>query len=260
MSLFSQNPGDLQSETAPPGDASLPHVPLTHPPLPHSLDGNGLDTPALGADVIDSQGVYASVIAVHAPGLAGAVIGRGTPSDLLVLMAAGQEVRLPRNLLQRESEQVYRVPFAFATLATLPGEGGAVHTVPADTLVVPVLEESLEVTTRLADTGRGLRLHKTVLETPHTVEQALLREEFTVEHVARDRAVNDADLPVAHYEGDTLVIPVFEEVLVVQKQMRLREEIRVTRVQHTVATTQTATLRSEQVHIERFDDNQAGRS
>ncbi len=251
MSLFSQNSQDPESDVGLHRDA---------PPLRTVQDGSGLDMPAVGADVIDSQGVYASVVAVHSPVTAGAATGRGLPSDLLVLMAAGQEVRLPRSLLQRESDQVYRVPFAFATLADLPANGAAVHTAPADTLVVPVLEESLQVTTRLADTGRGMRLHKTVLETPHTVEHSLLREEFTVEHVRYDRAVEEGSLPQTRYEGDTLVIPVLEEVLVVQKQMRMKEEIRVTRVQRAVPSTQTVILRSEQVRIERFDENKAGKS
>lgn len=254
MNLFPQNLRGAERETTPPGDGSSAR---------QVSDSDGLGLPGIGADVIDSQGVYASVVAVHAPGLACTPSTHTTMSDVLVLMAAGQEVRLPRNLLRRESEQVYRVPFAFATLVELPANmpaDGAVHTAPADTLVVPVLEESLQVTTRLAETGRGLRLHKTILETPHTVEQALLRETFTVEHVAYDQLVEQGSLPQAHYEGDTLVIPVFEEVLVVQKQMRLKEEIRVTRVQQTVATTQTVILRSEQVRIERFDDSKAGKS
>lgn len=251
MSLFSQNARASDSANGPEGEVPAP-VP--------AHDGSGLDIPAVGADVIDSQGVYASVVAVHPPGMAGSGVARGLPSDVLVLMAAGQEVRLPRSLLQRETDHVYRVPFAFATLAESPECNGAVHVAPADTLVVPVLEESLQVTTRLVDTGRGVRLHKTVLETPHTVEQALLREEFMVEHVQQDRVVDESNMPQAHYEGDTLIIPVLEEVLVVQKQVRMKQEIRVTRVQRSVPGIQTVILRSEQVRIERFDENKAGKS
>lgn len=250
MSLFTQNSTTAERATRLPDETVAPLS------VPH---GHGLDRPAVGADVIDSQGVFASVVAVHSLDISAPVATRGTHAYLVVLMAAGQEVRLPRNLLQRESEQVYRLPFAFSALSEVTANG-AIRTAPAEPLVVPLLEESLQVTTRLVDSGRGLRMHKTVLETPHSVEQTLLQEAFSIEHVPLDRVVSQDALPSTHYEGDTLVIPVLEEVLVIQKELRIKQEIRITRVQHAVPTTQTVILRSEQVDIERFDENKDGES
>ena len=120
---------------------------------------------------------------------------------------------------------------------------------------VPVIEEVLHVGTRLIDTGRGVRIHKTVLQTPHLVEQSLLREEITIEHVRYDRALDADAVPEVRYEGETLIIPVLEEVLVVQKQLRLKEEIRVTRTRHSVSASQTVILDTEQVQLERFDES-----
>lgn len=120
---------------------------------------------------------------------------------------------------------------------------------------VPVIEEVLHVGTRLIDTGRGVRIHKTVLQTPHLVEQSLLQEEMTIEHVRHDRVLDADAVPEVRYEGDTLIIPVLEEVLVVKKQLRLKEEIHVTRTRHSVSASQTVILDTEQVHLERFDES-----
>lgn len=120
---------------------------------------------------------------------------------------------------------------------------------------VPVIEEFLHVGTRLIDTGRGVRIHKAVLQTPHLVEQNLLQEEMTIEHVRHDRALEAGQVPEVRYEGETLIIPVLEEVLVVQKQLRLKEEIRVTRTRHSVSSSQTVMLDAEQVRLEHFDEN-----
>jgi stress response protein YsnF len=54
------------------------------------------------------------------------------------------------------------------------------------------------------------------------------------------------------------VVPVLEEVLVVQKQLRLKEEVRITRHRREAHAPQTIVLRSEEVEVERFDDSVKG--
>ena len=56
-------------------------------------------------------------------------------------------------------------------------------------------------------------------------------------------------------EGATLVIPVLEEVLVVQKRVRLKEEIRITAHARSEPVSSTVVLRTEQAAVERFDDH-----
>jgi stress response protein YsnF len=82
----------------------------------------------------------------------------------------------------------------------------------------------------------------------------LLRDQLAVEHVPVGRVVAESDMPQMRYEGDTLVVPVFEEVLVVQKQLLLKEEVRITRHRTEVRIPETVLLRSEQVTAERFDE------
>ncbi|QDZ30700.1 DUF2382 domain-containing protein [Noviherbaspirillum sp. UKPF54] len=118
----------------------------------------------------------------------------------------------------------------------------------------PVLEEQMQVEKRIVDTGRGVRLHKTVAERERLLDEPLRRDELVVEHVPVGQIVQEAAPPQARYEGDTLVVPVLEEVLMVQKQLLLKEEVRITRRQHQVREPQSVVLRSEQVAVERFDE------
>jgi len=51
------------------------------------------------------------------------------------------------------------------------------------------------------------------------------------------------------YEGDTMIIPILEEVLVVEKRLLLREEIRITRRQSVVRDPQEYILRREEATV-----------
>lgn len=119
---------------------------------------------------------------------------------------------------------------------------------------IPVIEERLEVGTRVAETGRGVRIHKTVTEQPVTIDERLAREEVEVRHVPVDRIVAADQAPATRYEGDTLVVPVLEEVLVVERRLRIKEELHITRVRREERYQDEVMLKSEQVHVERFDE------
>jgi len=59
------------------------------------------------------------------------------------------------------------------------------------------------------------------------------------------------DGPVSvRYEGDTLIIPLLEEVVVVQKQLRLKEEVHVIKKQTERRQPEQVTLRREAVIVE----------
>lgn len=132
------------------------------------------------------------------------------------------------------------------------------HASPAhDQLVkVPVVEEQLSVATRAIDTGRGIRVHKTVHALPVTVDETLAHDEMDVRHVPVDRLLEDGEtVPASRYEGDVLIVPVLEEVLVVERRMRLKEELHITRIRREESHTETVMLKVEQVTVERFDES-----
>lgn len=119
---------------------------------------------------------------------------------------------------------------------------------------IPIIEEQLAVGTRVVETGRGVRVHKTVSEQPVTIDERLSRDEVQVRHVPVDRTVAVDEAPTTRYEGETLVIPVLEEVLVVERRLRIKEELHITRIRHEERYQETVPLKAERVDVERFDD------
>lgn len=124
---------------------------------------------------------------------------------------------------------------------------------------IPVVQEELHVGKRVVESGQGVRLHKSVTEEVLRIEEPLARQELEIEHVPVNAWVEGA-LPVQRQEGDTLIVPVLEEVLVVEKRVRLKEEIRITARRTVDHYSERVVLRSEQVMVERFEQGgEAGR-
>ncbi len=124
-------------------------------------------------------------------------------------------------------------------------------------VVIPVIADCLTMDRRVVDRGRVLITKKVEEHTEHVEVAPLWHEEVNVEHVPLGHFVEVAPSP--YYEGDTLVLPVVEEVIIVEKRLRLREEVRVTRRQvHTAAPAQDLTLRSETLEVERLSAEPAG--
>src|SRR5688572_2664712 len=72
---------------------------------------------------------------------------------------------------------------------------------------VPVIEEQLEVDTRVVDLGE-IRVHKTVDETEEVHRGPLDREDVEVQRLRVDRPVTEPEQ--RRQEGDWLVIPIME--------------------------------------------------
>jgi|SRR5579862_5828944 len=118
-------------------------------------------------------------------------------------------------------------------------------------VVVPVVEEMPLVEKREVETGR-VRITKRVTEHEETVDEPLLREEVSVERFSIDTII-EGPAPSPRQEGETTIIPVVEEVLVVERRLRLKEEIHITRRRLTVHQPAQVTLRREEVVIEHED-------
>jgi uncharacterized protein (TIGR02271 family) len=169
----------------------------------------------------------------------------GRRAEVPVSLEGGRQVWVPVQMLIREGEGRYAVPMALAELARRPrGEADP----PESPLVLPVLAEALDVQTRRVETGR-VRLHKTVQTREVLVDEPLLREEVVIERVPVNRIV-EGPIPV-RYEGDTMIVSVLEEVLVVETRLRLTEELRITTRRTETHRPVTVTLRREDVTIER---------
>jgi uncharacterized protein (TIGR02271 family) len=114
--------------------------------------------------------------------------------------------------------------------------------------VVPVIQEQLQVGKRRVITGQ-VKIHKTIEEHLETLDIPLLRETVEVKRVPIGEVVSQP--ASTRQEGDTLIIPVFEEVLVIEKRFHLIEEIHVTTKQTQRREVQKVLLRREKVLLER---------
>ena len=116
-----------------------------------------------------------------------------------------------------------------------------------ETVRVPIHEERLHTTIEPVDLGE-LRVHKTVEHVPETVTRTVERDELEIERVPLDRLL---DQPVAPWQdGEWLVVPIMEEVLVVTKQLVLTEEVRIRTKRVTEEQEVYEVLRRERVSIE----------
>src|SRR5690606_35638219 len=104
----------------------------------------------------------------------------------------------------------------------------------------------LNITKKIVETGK-VRITKKVTEEDVNVNVPVTHEEYEIERVAVNRYVNTP--PQVHYEGDTMIIPVVKEVVV--KQLVLAEELHIRRKEVETISPQQATLRREQVIVER---------
>lgn len=117
-------------------------------------------------------------------------------------------------------------------------------------VVIPVIEETLRVDKRVVEKG-GVRIVKSVITEEATVEEPTIHESATVDRIAVNRFLEPGEeLPKSRREGDTLIIPIFEEVVVTEKRMRITEELHILLTRTESVTPQTTTIRRETVRIE----------
>lgn len=119
---------------------------------------------------------------------------------------------------------------------------------PGEEEVVPVVREEVEVGRRQRETGRVV-VHIVPTVRNEVVEVALAEEHVEVERVPINRVVEVP--PGVREEGEVLVVPVFEEVLVVEKKLMLKEEVRIRRRRTVRQERQEVALRGEEVQIRR---------
>ena len=129
------------------------------------------------------------------------------------------------------------------------GTEGQASPSAAEEVVVPVIQEELEIQKQAVETGR-VRVTKRVHERDELVDVPIVREEAEIERVPIGRLLEG---PVSmRQEGGILIIPVVEEVLVVEKRLRLKEELHVRKRQRESQTPQRVRLRQEEAMIERL--------
>ena len=115
---------------------------------------------------------------------------------------------------------------------------------------IPLYQEQIDIQKTEAVTDR-LRVSTHVEERVVLVEEHVERGQLSVERVAIKRAVSQA--PEPRQEGDTLIVSVVEERLVVEKRLFVVEEVRITRTstsEHVAIPETVRTMRATVEHAE----------
>jgi len=191
----------------------------------------------------------------------------GDGAQMLVRWQSGDQTLLPRELLQRQEDGRYRLVSSIQGVlaafgSTVPANAahatsqvasshGAGNIETEQELVIPIVEEQVVVETRPVEMGR-VQIQKSVQERVEVVDQPLFEEEVDIERVPVNRPISKAVTP--YYDQDTLIIPLVEEVLVVQKQLVLREEIHIKKVRKELYEPQEVRLRTEVVNVVRSSE------
>ena len=114
--------------------------------------------------------------------------------------------------------------------------------------VIPLVEEELRIDKRSVVTGK-VRV-RTVVDTVEEMGRATLEGcQVEVVRVPIDREIDVA--PAVRTEGDVVIVPVVEEILVVEKRLVLKEELRLQprKTEETVEV--PVTLRKQRAVVER---------
>jgi len=118
-----------------------------------------------------------------------------------------------------------------------------------DAQVLRLYAEQVVVSKRVRKTR--VRVARTTRTREAVVEENLAHEQIVVERVAIGRVV-DA-VPDVRQEGDVTILPVMEEIVVVERRLILKEEVHIRRVRTTERHVETVTLREQEAAVTRTE-------
>ena len=121
-----------------------------------------------------------------------------------------------------------------------------------DDATLRLVTEELAVAKEKVETGR-VRISTRTHEREALIDETLARERVEIETVPLGLQV-DA-VPEVRQEGDTTIVPVVEEVLVVERRLMLKEEIRIKRVRTTEHHQEKVMLRHQEAVVTRDRDD-----
>jgi uncharacterized protein (TIGR02271 family) len=122
-----------------------------------------------------------------------------------------------------------------------------------ETVPIPLLQEELNVVASQVVTDR-VRVTTHVQEREVLVEHVEEQGELIVERRAVDREVKVAPGPMQ--EGDTLIVSLVEERLVLEKRLFVIEEVRITRVSTSRTVAKPMILRTMQASVQQQEPGQ----
>ena len=115
--------------------------------------------------------------------------------------------------------------------------------------VIPLLAEEIAVSKQVVETGR-VQVARVTHEREQLIDELLAHATVEIDRIPIGRQVEA--MPAIRDEGDTIVIPIVEEVLVVERRLLLKEEVRVRRVRSTERHQESVTIRHHEAVVTRL--------
>ncbi|HUS14744.1 MAG TPA: YsnF/AvaK domain-containing protein [Chloroflexia bacterium] len=125
---------------------------------------------------------------------------------------------------------------------------GRTHEMAGDSMTVPIVEETLVPVKQWREAG-ALEVRKTVRTVTQDLDVPVRYEEASVERVPINRVLADGETLAARQDGDTLIVPVVHEEVIVQKRRVLVEELRITKAVRTTTRHFSEPVRREEIAI-----------
>lgn len=120
-----------------------------------------------------------------------------------------------------------------------------------ETSIIPVVEETARIEKRSVETGRvRVSTHTEALD--QVLRETLRSDHVGVTRVPVGRTLAEGEVPPAvRSEGGVTIIPVLEEILVVEKRLVLKEEVHIRRTTAGEDVEVPVTLRKQHAVVER---------
>lgn len=153
----------------------------------------------------------------------------------VIRLGSGSLIEVPFESLQRAQDDGYLFPGRWSDFATRREELAS----------IPVIAEKVTVEVREAP-AQQVRVRRRVVRGEQVVETPVWEEHIEVNHVPVNAYVDQP--PAPRREGDVLIIPCVEEV--VEKRLRVREELHVRVVREQRVHRETVEVRRHEIEIE----------
>jgi uncharacterized protein (TIGR02271 family) len=115
--------------------------------------------------------------------------------------------------------------------------------------IIPLAAEEVSVSKQAVETGR-VQVARVTHEREQLIDEMLANETAEISRVRVGQQVEA--IPAVREEDGVIIIPIVEEVLVVERHLLLKEEVRIRRVRTTEKHQESMTLRYQEALVRRI--------
>ncbi len=117
-----------------------------------------------------------------------------------------------------------------------------------ENVIIPLHAEDVLVSRRTRETAT-VRIATETRNREHQVDEDLAQERVVIERIPFGHVI--ASVPPVREEGDTTIMPVVEEVVVIERRLVLKEEVHIRRIRTVKHHRETVLVREQQATVTR---------